>query len=113
MPSANCKRSSAVRWRVAELIAPLDPNSDADRKSLADAEQIRNVLAAIEQEAQELLKKTEQWARPATAGLAPVGPPLVSWHFFCPLPSPPPGKPASPVEARQIGFARQFVGGRQ
>lgn len=51
---------SGFAVRLNDLVAPLDPNTDTDRKALQDAEEIRKVMAAMEQELQEWLKKVEQ-----------------------------------------------------
>lgn len=43
--------------KLTDLIKDLDPNADADRKALTDAKGVRDVVAKIEQEVVEFLKK--------------------------------------------------------
>ena len=45
--------------KLNDLVAPLDANSDADRKSLADAKEVRDVVGKAETELVEFLKKAE------------------------------------------------------
>jgi hypothetical protein len=48
---------SSAGVKLHDLVTPLDGNSDADRKLLADAKTAGEVLAAKEIEIQEFLKK--------------------------------------------------------
>ena len=43
--------------KLTDLIKDLDPNADADRKTLGDAKVVRDVVAKLEQEVVEFLKK--------------------------------------------------------
>ena len=47
---------NAAAVKLGDLASPLDPNSDTDRKALADANEVRQALEKADQEVREFVK---------------------------------------------------------